>query len=1452
MSDSVFSTTNNDNIAEYICDAIEILTEKYISAAPFDKTIKATIISCTSESKGEYKCKHQDAQIIAYASEGATYTEGTMVYILVPRNDMTETKTIIGTVDKLGEDYVRTISQVTKFDPIGDNILNIPSPENIEINTWGTPYDTNIKVLYDKNEEIDLVGLNSAKFQDYFVNSNYESKYFELKADFKTNLEPEQSKDGLYGIRLISQKEGSDSVWMYELNNLKMVGEPLNLVDFTSQRVYFEYDPDKFGEIIHLELFATGFNDGPNPPHIPDIFCQNISITAQHLLTSTELVGTYLSIVTPSGSIFYNTSLDQLQLEARVRINGSIDTSDKIQYYWFIEDTRVYRNAVEPYINNWKKIQGANTEGWRFLNITDRIYTINRRDILAKKVTFKCVAVYDENTTLEREIVVENRTAQYEIIIESSNGNHFYKGSGSTELTCKLYKDGVEFVGPIQYYWGSYTRHGDFIGHYESNWQSATTPTIQADSIDQFERYCCTVYGDNLNIGSGFITLINSDTLDDGGYTLNIGYGDQLFKYNEAGMAPNSESLEIPQQIYDLETNFYNGLGELEDLTNVTTIKWYFPKENTLLVRKHVDEPDFWDDTEPDYYITKAEKLERLDFDITDSFNYNADNNQIKLYIEFNGVTYHTTTSFVFLKEGDLGTNGTEFSCKIVPNTNDKFEESRILIYEKSNGTWDFNFTPRTGEFPFKVQIYQNSKKVFDSYQSGTGPQGIQATVAWEILNPGGTSMFSISGYNFTYNHFPNTIPSTGFNNLIKVTVSLRTQGAKTLYSFLPLGVIKIKNSDYNDTYISLKDGFDRVIYNADGESPAYNTNPLEYHLYHVNDQTTPPTKTEYALNFTIQKRGENLISTSNRYIPSEYYDGIDVSQAFIYNNANLVMYLPVVFTYNRYGLAALNAWDGTSIAINDEDGYIYAPQVGAGKKEEDNSFTGVLIGSVRPSDSLSSDKTGLLAYGHGVRTVFIDADNGKAEFGAGRGKIVLDPNSQLGARIYGGDYDLDPTSGMVIDLNEPSIKWGNGNFEVDKDGMLQAINIQLKRPVTQTIYFQLSKYGYLLDVGDESYPYNLTPPGPEKQKFVVFDSTYDPEVSSFMKVPSNAVAEFGDDGVVLQALNAHSYLRMKNADDDPTADKGPNVALKSGNALYLTSGISTQSGHPIDTGEDYVSNASVTMKAAYNANIWAGHGMTLRVTKYGETVAHPNYPEPIWEDDDTYGYFKLETQYGWLYMSKKAGGKKNTPGIGINAYRATDSHRSDPPGWPYEGQDYKVYINGNEVLTNGNVADATNGDISGVAYVSEFGNIRPYLDKLVSLGSYYEEGDGIAAWRHVVTYDTIQVSDKREKEDIEDMDSRYVDFIMKLRPKRYHYKKTGEKEFRTGFIAQEVEEDLEETGLKNEEFGGLKKKPINMYGDIVDYGYGLNYDDFVAALVLTVQDLQKQINELKEKNYGT
>jgi hypothetical protein len=42
----------------------------------------------------------------------------------VPQGDFSNTKTILGTVDKLGEDYVTTINVADSYDYIGANCLD--------------------------------------------------------------------------------------------------------------------------------------------------------------------------------------------------------------------------------------------------------------------------------------------------------------------------------------------------------------------------------------------------------------------------------------------------------------------------------------------------------------------------------------------------------------------------------------------------------------------------------------------------------------------------------------------------------------------------------------------------------------------------------------------------------------------------------------------------------------------------------------------------------------------------------------------------------------------------------------------------------------------------------------------------------------------------------------------------------------------------------------------------------------------------------------------------------------------------------------------------------------------------------------------------------------------------------------------------------------------------------
>ena len=166
-----------------------------------------------------------------------------------------------------------------------------------------------------------------------------------------------------------------------------------------------------------------------------------------------------------------------------------------------------------------------------------------------------------------------------------------------------------------------------------------------------------------------------------------------------------------------------------------------------------------------------------------------------------------------------------------------------------------------------------------------------------------------------------------------------------------------------------------------------------------------------------------------------------------------------IVIYFNRYEMSNLNGWDGNKLELG--DGYLLAPQVGAGKKNDDNSFTGVVMGlkTISQSDYIATKDTkqvGLFAYSEGKRTFFLNAENGSAIFGkSGQGgQIIIDPGQDK-ALLYSSSYFKEynnktglPSSymssnvnenGMLIDLDTPSIKWGNKNFEVNELGHLTA-----------------------------------------------------------------------------------------------------------------------------------------------------------------------------------------------------------------------------------------------------------------------------------------------------------------------------------------------------------------------------------------------------------------------------
>ena len=170
-------------------------------------------------------------------------------------------------------------------------------------------------------------------------------------------------------------------------------------------------------------------------------------------------------------------------------------------------------------------------------------------------------------------------------------------------------------------------------------------------------------------------------------------------------------------------------------------------------------------------------------------------------------------------------------------------------------------------------------------------------------------------------------------------------------------------------------------------------------------------------------------------------------------NSVNIIHVKPIIMIYNRYELSHINGWDGNKLDTG--DGYLLAPQVGAGKKSNTNTFTGIVMGVKQVAEkNTSGQKIGLFGYSDGTQSMFLNAEDGSALFGkSGSGQIIIDPTQSKGllySSNFWTEYNIDgkpktyttanyAKQGMLIDLTTPEIRFGNGNFVLDSSGHITA-----------------------------------------------------------------------------------------------------------------------------------------------------------------------------------------------------------------------------------------------------------------------------------------------------------------------------------------------------------------------------------------------------------------------------
>lgn len=1127
----------NRNYETQILDAIQMLVDNAVSKADYDKTIKATISRCVDPTIGKYVIRYQDSSFYAYSyNTDITYPQGTTVYVLVPGNDMTQEKSIIGTVDKLGIDYVSIVEGENGYEVTGVNTINAPE----------APFGLcsykkeDLQILYNRDNGIDLINLDTFGLKTYMQ----QASSIICGATFRTNLNTEQKFQGDYGIvfdlDFIDNATGETVTRTYLINVDQMTGQPYNFLTDSRQYGIFDVDGTNFVSVKQIYIFSYGFPKATADDSIirdNDIFISKFELCAAKALDRAEASTAALTFITPQGIYFDDTHLDTetRTIEAQVRIKGqAIDNeSQNVKYYWFREN-----NKISPQSDVYNRYGGS---GWECLNAKNIIeeasedssalvewvpgeyqYTTTKLENTAKETKYKCIAVYNNETVLNKTIIIYNYSSEFDITIVSDEGTTFYYDLGNPTLTCKI--NGEEFFGnEYEYVWSAIDNNNRFINieetttlneeyndaleHYtelqnqiENNIilegsakeelelyrnildqyeyimrvEGNKIHQLKVSDITNFTTYRCSVFKMGIALGTASI-IISNNLQNETGYNLVINNGDQVFKYNEHGIAPNNQTLENPISILPLTFTLYDTLGRevSSEAIGLQNIKWTIPDTDTLLTIAEGQGIS----TESTNQGKVYQGLDALSFNIATKYNAAKNNNTIYLSINYKEHTLTARTNLTFIKTGEVGTNGTDFICKIVPNIQGALTNLNYptVIYNERLKTYKLNFDSVSASKWFKIQLWHDGEPIFEGTQTGWSSEGTEVRVSWSILKNNYGNEISDSS-NLTIDELTGaiTFDSAVYEhpaNIIKCTLSY---DGVDYYATMPVVISRIKDENY-EILLDDNSGFKSVMYTTDGRNPAYATErPHEIIVTQiingVKNNISRYELDDYKVNYNWSVRGavyfsewqlaSNLAtkySTSVRetrnqkyFQPLETYNGLCLSNAVqceITQNGERIgsIHMPIHLYLNRYGNSAMNGWDGNSISLGEHgEGLILAPQVGAGAKNSDNSFTGVFMGEVKETDKKETEY-GLFGYNAGERTITLSSTDGSARFGkTGSGQIIIDPSSGE-ALLTSGNFDEEAGTGMEINLSEPSIKFGSGNFEVDKNGQIWATQYATK-----------------------------------------------------------------------------------------------------------------------------------------------------------------------------------------------------------------------------------------------------------------------------------------------------------------------------------------------------------------------------------------------------------------------
>jgi hypothetical protein len=418
-----------------------------------------------------------------------------------------------------------------------------------------------------------------------------------------------------------------------------------------------------------------------------------------------------------------------------------------------------------------------------------------------------------------------------------------------------------------------------------------------------------------------------------------------------------------------------------------------------------------------DEIATDAEQY----FHIKKYYSQTAINNTVYCQVIKNNITYEASYTLSFGPSGSNGTNYTftlEFEDKVNAlnfSSKDKVKViPHIYNYEKKDITDEF----------------ESDRFSYDWYSEGKG--GIE-----KEQNGNDCSLWVNNTTNFL---------NCQFYILRGMISEVDTGIADTTTNLTAFLCIPVK---LDDTYTAF-DGATKIVYNTAGTSPQYYQDSYKLYTFE-NNRTKEVSDITWKMAYGDDTQGteDGVAITSTNYYPQVSEGGtLTVPSMFLQDNGvqiavngylgdSLVWTQPIRIYQDSYASSAINSWDG-SLTLDEKNGTILSTMVGAGYKDNQNRFHGVLMGDVATGSGDSAvKKIGLYGYHEGVQSFGLKVD-GTAFFGkSGKGQILIDGNTGVIKSSAWGTSGSD--GGMKIDLDDGIIDTRSEKYTTTQGTTTQA-----------------------------------------------------------------------------------------------------------------------------------------------------------------------------------------------------------------------------------------------------------------------------------------------------------------------------------------------------------------------------------------------------------------------------